>query len=145
MAAETPDQHFLYPMLHVSPADRARILAGEESSFGAFDVTTATVACGDGDMELVKSLFERGCEMSDTCAIYAAGSGHLDILRYLRNIVKLPFADEQIWKVAEREGRENVIAFLQLGSIVALIQKRDTDGIAFSDAEGPDWFTLLHL
>lgn len=53
-----------------------------------FDVTTATVACGDGDMELVKKLFERGCEMNDTCAIYASGGGHVALLKYLRDAVR---------------------------------------------------------
>lgn len=96
-------------MTHMSETQAGDILCGKHTDF---DVTTATVACGAGYLDVVRYLHAHGCELDDTCAIYAAGSGYVTILEFLRD--KVPFEHRNIWTVAHREGQTDVLDWLQI-------------------------------
>jgi hypothetical protein len=104
--------------LHVDKQSIA--ILNHEVNLDDVDITTAIVHCGHGQMNVVKRLHEMGCEFDDTCATYASGSGRIEILDYLHDVVKLPFKDPWIRVVAIREKQPAVEEWLNRYNLVMI-------------------------
>ena len=76
-----------------------------------WDVGTINAAVGQGNLEMVKYCVANECPINRNACAFAAGNGHLEVLKYLREEAKAPW-DEKTATWAAQNGHLHILEYL---------------------------------
>ncbi|CAL6395237.1 unnamed protein product [Bathycoccus prasinos] len=98
--------------LEVAETNKLELLKwAREEKKCEWDVGTSHAAAEQGNLEMVKYCVANECNTSEYTCAFAAKNGHLEVLKYLREVAKAPW-DEYIAIWAAGKGQLHILEYL---------------------------------